>query len=96
MKTQNELQTLLNKRLNDVIYEAQAEFDHLDLQTILNALADARTDAPHVAQEAIQDCHQDDEPEPLNFDDALGRKCDANERYRAQMIDAGCGHLLGD
>ena len=96
MKTQIELQTLINERVNKLVYDVQAEFDHLDLQTILNALDDAKVDAPCVAQEAIQDFHQDDEPEPPTFDEALGRKCDANERYREQMIDAGRGHLLRD
>lgn len=38
----------------------------------------------------------DDEPEPPTFDEALGRKCDAEARYRRDMIDAGRGHLLGD
>ena len=94
MITQDKMQDILSARLEKVLYEMQAEYPELYLQTAMNSIAQMEKDVAAILERAIRECHEDEEPEPLDFDDALGRKYGAEDRLAAQLHDAGRGHLV--
>ena len=91
-RTQQEIQTALNKWLNTCLRDWLADdMDDLPgLETVLNALEDVKSDAPTI-HETVRMEYEDflTSQEGPTYDDALGAKIDRETQLYRQMRDAG-------